>query len=511
MTAPVLLTDAQMQRFIAHGYLLLQTQLPESFHRRIFERFDSLIGAEAKLNPGNNLLPAVPELNEVFADPVVRGALTSVVGPDYVMHPHRALHNNPPGSDAQRFHKDSYWGYLRRVRNHRCRWAMIMYVPQATPLERGPTGVVPGSQYQMQRPDESIMPEVAGCLQTGGFLLIHYDIWHRKMKNFTSDKRFMMKFEFIRMHEPKEPSWDHHDPAWHLDDLPGIDLSAVWRRQWNWLRGATMGEVGANEVPAEAAAKLNDADPRARLSAISKIATNAAAVRTHLPQLATALHDDFEPAAVNAAYAMAVAGADALPLLVDTVRSDTGDDPDGNRSSHDGSLPDPGRPARSAAYGLAEIGAPSVPALLDVLSGGGAHARKLAAFALGEIPQTPAAVTDALCHATSDEVAAVRINAVEALGLKPATPSSVAALSAAIKDSDPQVRFSAALALAQIGPAAEAAVPALRDALNDENRYVPGYAVEALERIATPDAMRVLMPYLKSSRWCPHTSPASIY
>ena len=66
-------------------------------------------------------------------------------------------------------------------------------------------------------------------------------------------------------------------------------------------------------------------------------------------------------------------------------------------------------------------------------------------------------------------------------------------------------------ALAQIGPDAEAAVPALQDALLDENRYVPGYAVEALERIATPDALRALMPFLKSSRWCPHTSPASIY
>ena len=126
------------------GICCLQTQLPESFHRAIYERFDTLIGDDAKLNPGNNLLPAVPELNRIFADPVVRGALTSVVGPDYVMHPHRALHNNPPGSDAQRMHKDSYWGYLRRVRNHRCRWAMIMYVPQATPLraraDRGGSG-----------------------------------------------------------------------------------------------------------------------------------------------------------------------------------------------------------------------------------------------------------------------------------------------------------------------------------------------------------------------------------
>ena len=97
MTAPKLLTDAQMQRFIAHGYLCLRTELPESFHRGIYQRFDTLIGADAALNPGNNLLPAVPELNEVFADPIVRGALTSVVGPNYVMHPHRALHNNPAG------------------------------------------------------------------------------------------------------------------------------------------------------------------------------------------------------------------------------------------------------------------------------------------------------------------------------------------------------------------------------------------------------------------------------
>ena len=81
MTSPTLLTDAQIQRFVAHGYLCLRTELPDSFHRAILERFDALIGAEANLNPGNNLLPAVPELDQVFADPVVRGALTSVVGP----------------------------------------------------------------------------------------------------------------------------------------------------------------------------------------------------------------------------------------------------------------------------------------------------------------------------------------------------------------------------------------------------------------------------------------------
>jgi HEAT repeat protein len=353
------------------------------------------------------------------------------------------------------------------------------------------------------------MPEVAGCLETGGFLLIHYDIWHRKMKNFTQDKRFMMKFEFIRMHEPDVPSWDHADPDWRSGQLPGLDLSAVWRRQWDWLRGAPRQDMPVNRVDA---AGLTDTDPHHRLATINHIALSTGLARAYLPALAALLHDPLEPIAVDAAYAMASAGADAVAPLLDIIRGDTEEDTDLDRGSHDGSRPDAGMPARSSVYGLAEIGAPAVRGLLDILhSGAGSRARKLAAFALGEIAGTGIEVVDALCRATQDPSAAVRINAIEALGLKPAAPSAVAALSRAIKDADPQARFSAALSLAQIGPAADAAVPALQDALHDENRYVPGYAVEALERIATPDAIRVLLPFLKAARWCPHTSPASIY
>jgi HEAT repeat protein len=319
----------------------------------------------------------------------------------------------------------------------------------------------------------------------------------------------MMKFEFIRMQEPASPSWDHTDPTWRRDQPPGLDLSAVWRRQWNWLRGAPNHEVPVNDIDA---AGLINADTRRRLAAINDIAGSTEATRTHLPALAALLRDPIEPIAVDAAYAMASAGPDAVPPLLDIIRDDAEEDSDLDRGSHDGSRLDTGMPARSAVYGLVEIGVAAVPGLLDILANGtGSRARKLAAFALGEIAGTGTEVIEALCHATQDPSAAVRVNAIEALGLKPATPSSVAALSHAIKDPDPQARFSAALSLAQIGPAAEAAVPALKDALYDENRYVPGYAVEALERIATPGAIRALLPFLKTARWCPHTSPASIY
>jgi len=49
----------------------------------------------------------------------------------------------------------------------------------------------------------------------------------------------------------------------------------------------------------------------------------------------------------------------------------------------------------------------------------------------------------------------------------------------------------------------------LKDALHDGNRYVIGYALEALERIGSPETVSLLIPYLKDARWCPMTSPKS--
>jgi HEAT repeat protein len=512
-----LLTDEQMQRFIAHGYLCLPSELPASFHRRLYERFDALIGIDERSNnPGNNLLPLVPELNEVFADPVVTGALISVVGRNYVMHPHRALHNNMPGSEAQNLHKDSYWGYRSRVRNHRSRWAMVMYVPQATPLQQGPTGVVPGSHYQTRRPDPALMPEVPGELQAGGFLLIHYDIWHRKMKNLTNRNRFMMKFEFARTENPASPSWDHRDARWSLGDTPGVDMSSVWLRQWRWLLGTTAEPLCAPlraAALAEAVADLSHADPHRRLAAINAIAASPQAAREMLPGLRARLDDACDPVAIAAAYAMARAGEAAVPLLHDAILANDGPHVE-ERGSQDvppDYLTNEERIACAACYGLLEVGGAAVSALFDLLACGQARARKLAVHALGEIADTDDAVTRALCAATTDAEATVRVNAVEALGWKPSTPASLAALTQALRDTAADVRFSAAFALGQLGPAAEAAVASLEVALADENRYVPGYAVEALERIASPRALRALVPFLKSARWCAHTSPASIY
>ncbi len=478
MDAPaVMLDDAALQTFMAQGFLVLRPTTPRRIHQRIFDQLDTVMGPDSPaLNPGNNVLPMIPELRLVYDDPVVRGALASLLGDDYMMHPHRALHHNPPGSGEQSWHHDTYWGYTRKVRDHRPWWVLAMYMPQDTTLEMGPTGVLPGSQHLMKRLEGATERQIGNAGDAGVLVLLHYDIWHRKLENFTQATRFMTKFEFVRM------SWPTPRPAaapWGAPKTPAVaDMTPVWRSNWAWLTGARSDEAADGDVAA----------------------------------LATALADPDEAVALNAAYDLARCGAAGIEALAAALVAADGDnDIDPRIYFDEGQEAELGYVVRHAAYGLAAAGVGAVASLVARLRDGGQLGRKHAAYALGQINDDRDVVVPALIAAVADDHPDVRISAVEALGLKPGRDASVAALIGALTDPDDEVRFNAALALARIGPAAAAAVPALARGLRDPNRYVRGYAVEALERIGTAAALKTMVPMLKDSRWCPMTTPESTF
>ena len=75
----ILLDDSRMQSFIADGYTVVKTDLPADFHQSIYGQIEEVLTAEG--NPGNNLLPRIPDLQQVFDQPQVTGALTSILGP----------------------------------------------------------------------------------------------------------------------------------------------------------------------------------------------------------------------------------------------------------------------------------------------------------------------------------------------------------------------------------------------------------------------------------------------
>ncbi|CAE8622008.1 unnamed protein product, partial [Polarella glacialis] len=140
------LPNEDLEHFIRRGYLVIPSRVAPEVNERIWNKaaHTASHGPHAAAELGDNVLPAIPDLFEVLESPVVDQALRAVLGEDYLLHGHRHLHLSSRAE--QMWHKDSYWGF-RRMRHHRPRWCMMLYYPQDTTLNMGPTHVLAGSQY----------------------------------------------------------------------------------------------------------------------------------------------------------------------------------------------------------------------------------------------------------------------------------------------------------------------------------------------------------------------------
>ena len=469
-----LFDDAAMRDFIVNGYCVLKVDLPTSFHEQVFEKTKKILAEEG--NPGNNILPRIPEVQEVFDAPAVKGALTSILGPSYVMHVHRFAHPNGPGGNGGGWHKDSYWGYSK-VRDHHPRWIMAMYYPQDAPPEIGPTGAIPGSQYYESRvaslplsadvaalDPEGIGLPVAG--EAGSVILIHFDLWHRAFPNHTDRERYMFKFQFTRLDEPlpNQAHWKRESAEIPLSaEQAENPRSPLWRQMWHWLSGESAWET------------TGDAE-----------------------SLKTALWDSSEETRLSAAYTLGGLGAAGVAVLREGLL-------------HDGERDEV---RRAACYGLSVAGAAALPALTEALSSESERTRGYAVYALGDLGARAAETLPALMALIHDPSAFVRRQLTDALGQIKSQPElSVPALTCLLKDPDGQTRFNAAYGLAKFREKAVAAVPALTKALTDENRYVRGHATIALEQLgsASPEALKALIHHFHTTRWCPITTRESTF
>lgn len=211
MSELVLLNDEQVMDFIIQGYFMAQTNLPAGFHAAIDGRL-----SELKENPGNGILDAVTELHRVFQDPLVRGALVSLLGPDMEMSEHRHWHTIPPGRGSQGWHQDGL-----NQRHHQTRVVLALYYPHDVTIEMGPTVIVPGTHLRNCPTDRmasyaNIRGQKVLTVQAGAVAITHYDLWHAGSRNRSGRTRHMLKFLFSRKSEPDFPNWNH-DPATAFD------------------------------------------------------------------------------------------------------------------------------------------------------------------------------------------------------------------------------------------------------------------------------------------------------
>ncbi len=550
-SAPIPLSGEQVRQFIADGYLTLRPSLPRKLHESIRRRLDQAV-PDRKGNPGNNILPLVPEMRHVLGSPEVHGALQTLLGPDYLEHPHRFCHvEEPPagpGADlpvperraklAANCHQDSYTP-LARPRYHHIRYARVMYYPQDTPEPLGPTHVIPGTHLNTVLSDAERARPIPAAGPAGTISITHFDVGHAAGINRSGQRRFMVKFIYQRASPPAPGGWPGADHRWRDPQRYGGDRqSLAWSHLWDWLRGAgdryaslrggALPHAGRPAGSAGAAARaLADDRPCAeRVAAAEALAALGAQAAPQIPALLGVLNRRPDPVRVAAAYALGAIGAPAVGPLIDSLRGRGAAAPVlSDRLEASGRGPgaiETALPLDDAAFALAAAGAAAVPALQELLRGGDEWARLNAAFALGEIDRQAQAAVPALIAALDDPSHLVVRAAADALGAI-GSPEAAAPLGRLFRVSRPgwdeeamrswtardQVRVNAATALARLGRGATAAEGDLIRALDDRCGQVATYAVEALRRIGSPSALAAALGLLAAERWDPSITPAN--
>ncbi len=441
-----LLDDAQMRSFIGQGYLKLHLPLETDFHAQVFADTEAVF-AEGQ-NPGDDIYDKVPLLQEVFGHPMIRGALTSILGNDYFMYPHRHCHLTPPQRQAQHDHKDSIPAD-HFVRQHRCRWAMAFYYPQDTSLVYGPTGVRPGTQYYVSHEAALQHDEIPMVGTAGDVVIVHYDVWHRGLANCLDKNRFMNKFLFCRASEPTAPSWHNESKRLWPPMAWGFNYNAapIWNSVWNWHRGVT----GNNEQTANSILDLK--------------------------QL---LSDSDEHRALNAAYNLAAAGEEGCEALFQYWPEEAINKLESNVS---GRYRNPCE--MLSTHGITAVGAMSVPRLEQALHDENWWIRASAADRLGDVGLPAQDSIPALVHALQDNSEWVRRNAAFSLGILDNVGASAAKLGQHLTDTAPRVAQNASLALCKMACHAQVAREDLTKALDSPVKYVRANSQLALEIMDT--------------------------
>ena len=366
-----LLDDQQVACFLRDGFVILHPhELDVNFHAAMFEAACGIhdearaIGGDSNHLQviGDNLRARIPDLDRLLACPTVRGALTSVLGEDYLLHPHHFVHESSPRD--QGFHQDGNlpWNDRAHYRTHRPNWAMLFYYPQRVDDQNGPTEVLPGTQYwttNFERADggwhrgdavdklggralgtddlvarDAYVDDVVASLgiadlprrrihvPPGGVVLAHYDLMHRgtRADPALAERRFMYKFYLLRRRDPDRPAW-HNTTA---DAPPGHgqkSTDGVVDRVWHWLRGDDAWQPSVEPgCQVDQIVQARAEDERVRLAyEIGWLARVEASFRGALAGL---IHTEDEAVRRAMVYAAGIAGGEMEPYLLRALADD---------------------------------------------------------------------------------------------------------------------------------------------------------------------------------------------
>lgn len=196
------LTDSQVLEFCKNGYLLLEGVVSGEVNQTAREYLE----ADTDYEP-TGILSEDWFLEGVVQNREAAGAVRSLLGRDFHMPVLMSNHRvTGPYAVTSGWHVDgnSFWG---PELNH----LQVFYYPQDTPIEAGPTEVVPGSHliHNKQRfmgHLNAIRGSVSTAAPEGSIFLTAYQIWHRRGRSTMATLRNMLKYFHWRT-VPPERDW----------------------------------------------------------------------------------------------------------------------------------------------------------------------------------------------------------------------------------------------------------------------------------------------------------------
>ena len=242
------LTDTQVLDFCRNGFLVLEGVVDDETNQRTRDYLSGEMPANPSFMPkgltnedlerirnsGNEPTTLLLEdwfVENVILNPQVAGALRSLLGKNVGLPVLTSLHTAQCPGPAGAWHQDA-----DRVFGPEVNYLEVFYYPQDTPVEMGPTEVLPGSHIgptQREAEDKGVV--TAG---PSGSLVIHsQSILHRKSESTGEGVRHMLKYNYWRTVPPEkdwivEPDFDLHTVYYG-----GHDVARYVAHMLYWLSG----------------------------------------------------------------------------------------------------------------------------------------------------------------------------------------------------------------------------------------------------------------------------------
>ena len=202
------LTDSQVVEFCTNGYLMLEGVVSDETNRRSMDYCDEFSNHEPSGILGQDWF-----VEDVIINPVAAGAVRSLLGANFHLPILMSNHRVPCPQGPTHWHVDGNYKH-----QYELNFLQVFYYPQDTPIEMGPTQVLPGSHLIRNKARFMChLSGVRGAIPTaapaGSIFLTVYHIWHRRGASTATGMRNLLKYFYWRTTPPKrdwliEPDFD---------------------------------------------------------------------------------------------------------------------------------------------------------------------------------------------------------------------------------------------------------------------------------------------------------------